>query len=241
MTRFRIGVLVGVAAVLVAACGSSGSSKPGGSGSTTRSTAPASGARADKAIAHAALLHPSDFPGFTSTPGKVTSSNQLIQTAKAFPVCDHFVATKQDGRAQAQSPRYARGDLKVDESVDVYATAADITAQLDLYRDPATVECLRMVFTKLVDDTVPTGTTVQQLSVSPIAVDDHGDGQFAFRLTVVVAAGGQTQTALSDIVGVQVGRGGCSLQIDATDTGTLAETESRLLPIATERLRRALG
>ena len=61
--------------------------------------------------------------------------------------------------------------------------------------------------------------------MSPIAVDDVGDGAYGFRITAAVTRSGAPQTILSDIVGVAVGRVGVSLTVTSSDAAGLAQVE----------------
>ena len=80
--------------------------------------------------------------------------------------------------------------------------------------------------------------TVDDLSVSPIAVDNLGDGQFGFRLTVNLSSQGRSATLTSDIIGIMVGRFGLELNVDGTPA-QLAELETTLLPTLVGRMQQA--
>jgi hypothetical protein len=114
-----------------------------------------------------------------------------------------------------------------------------LRAQLDLYRDPAIVACLQALFTKALTVSAPAGATVGTVSVSPIAVDPSGDGGYGFRITAPVTRDGTPQTILSDLVGVSSGRVGASLTVTGTDTASLAQAETTVLPVMVRRIQAA--
>ena len=77
--------------------------------------------------------------------------------------------------------------------------------------------------------------------MSPIAVEDVGDGSYGFRLTAALTRNGTPQTILSDIVGVTIGRVGASLTVTSADAAALAQVETTLLPIVAQRVHDAGG
>ena len=109
---------------------------------------------------------------------------------------------------------------------------------MDLYQDPTTVDCFHALYLKAITASVGAKGTVDDLSVSPIAVDNLGDGQFGFRLTVNLSSQGQSATLTSDIIGIMVGRFGLELNVDGTPA-ELAELETTLLPTLVGRMQQA--
>jgi hypothetical protein len=238
MRRARI-LVVGVVALALAACGSSGSSEGGGGTSTSGTTGPDPAVVADRKLGNAALLRPADLPGFATNPRTGLSEPELQDLAVGIPGCEFLVAGKRDGRVHVRSPRFIQDQVRVAEDVSVYATQEQLAAQLELYRNPAIVGCLQSVYTKAIKARLPATASLQDVSVSPIAVENVGDAQFGFRLTVDVTENGTPQTLLSDIVGVTVGRVGVSLNIDAPDAAGLAQVETRLVPLVVHRVENA--
>jgi hypothetical protein len=227
--------------IVLAACGSSGGSKgaPAAS-STTVSTAPGDPAlAADQRIASAGLIRAADLPGWKATPRPRSTSAQIRAAAARIPECATFAAGIRDGRAHARTAKFTRDGAALDGDVDVYATVPALRAQLDLYRDPAIVACLQALFTKALTVSAPAGATVGTVSVSPIAVDPSGDGGYGFRITAPVTRDGTPQTILSDLVGVSSGRVGASLTVTGTDTASLAQAETTVLPVMVRRIQAA--
>jgi hypothetical protein len=229
-----------VALVLTAAvtgCGSSGGSTSGATSSST--TGPNPAATTDRRIAAAGVLRAADLPGWKMTPRGTSRGSELKDIARGVPGCEPLVTESRDGRARARSAKFARNGTVVDDDVDVYATAAEMQAQLELYRDPAIIGCLQDLFTKTLQSTAPAGATVDAVSVSPIAVDASADGAYGFRLSATVTRDGVARTILSDVIGVTVGRAGISFSVDAPDTAGLAQAETTLLPVLVQRVRQA--
>jgi hypothetical protein len=237
--RVRRGAIVGALCVAVlAACGSSAGSK--GAGSTTTSTTGPDGAlAADRRLADAAIIRPEDLPGFTATPRTGAGEAELQDLADGVPGCEFLVAGRRDGRVRVRSPRFSQDQVRIAEDVSVYATPAALAAQIELYRNPGIIGCLQAVYQKVLPTRLPAGSTVQDVSVSPIAVENAGDAQFGFRLSVTFTEDGRPQTGLSDIVGVSVGRVGVSLNVDAPLTADLAQVETTLVPLLVHRVENA--
>jgi hypothetical protein len=241
MARIRFALPLALVLAL-ATCGSSGGSTSAGTSSTTRRGSDADPTLArDRQLARRAIIRPSDLPAFTATPRTGEGEEKLQDLAAGVPGCEQLIAGKRDGRVHLRSPRFTHGQVTIDEDVSVYRSPAEMTAQLEVYRQPSIIGCLQALFTKAIQARVPPGTTIQDVSVSPIAVEDVGDGQFGFRLTVQLTENGTPQTLLSDIVGVAVGRVGVSLTAMASETADLAQAESHLVPLIARRVEHAEG
>jgi hypothetical protein len=240
--RLVVALVVTLAAT---ACGSNGSSTGGASArsSTTASTASTASTdptlAADGRIATSGLIRASDLPGWQATKRAPSLGSQIKAAAARIPECATFVAGLRDGRARARSTKFTKGGTTVDGEVDVYATVPELRAQLELYRDPAIIGGLQALFTKALTASAPAGATVGTVSVSPIAVDPSGDGGYGFRITASVTRDGTPQTILSDLVGVTSGRVGASLTVTGSDGANLAQAETTLLPILTQRIQDA--
>jgi hypothetical protein len=233
MTRARL-VLVGALVVAIAACGSSGGSKGGGTSTTTEDSL-----AADRALATTAVIRPEDLPGFSASPRSGDGEVEIQDLAAGIPGCEELVAGKRDGRVRVKSPKFTQGAVSIDEDVSVYGTKADLAAQLELYRSPSIIGCLQALYEKAVTERLPPNATIQDVSVSPIAVENVGDGQFGFRLTVNLTESGTPETLYSDIVGVSVGRVGVSLTVMADEVADLAQAESHLVPLIAHRVENA--
>jgi|GEM_PF-5489047 hypothetical protein len=230
----RIGALFGVLVLTTTACGNSGGSKGAQPAKpTTTTTKPTK----VQTIVAAGLLRGSDLPGYSQRPPG-TNSSDFDQLAKGVPGCEAFVSALVHGSHRQKSPRFTRGGVHVDDSVDFYGSAADIAGQVDLFRDPATLPCLRDALRKGLTEQLGTTATIDALDVSPIAVNEVGDGQFALRFTITIDQNGQKSTILMDLVGVAVGRFALSFISQGT-TEQVAELETTLIPKVVDRMKQA--
>jgi hypothetical protein len=232
----RIGILI-VITLLLPGCGSSGGAKSSAPEPSTTSTTAAPLARGDRRVIVAGLIRPSDLPGFRAAPAS-TNAADVDQVAKGLPECANYVAKHEPGANKEQSPGYTRDREHARDAVDAYPTVEAVNAQLDLYQDPTTVDCFHALYLKAITASVGTKGTVDNLSVSPIAVENLGDGQFGFRLTVNLSSQGRSATLTSDIIGIIVGRFGLQLDVDGTPA-QLAELETTLLPTLVGRMQQA--
>ena len=98
-------------------------------------------------------------PTTTSTTAP-SRGDEIKELARGIPGCEQFVAGIRDGLVRERSRKFTRNGTTVDGDVDVYATAADLQAQLELYRDPGIVDCLQNLFTKALQSTAPAGPRV---------------------------------------------------------------------------------
>lgn len=230
----RTGILMMVVVLAATACGSSGPKRAKPKASTSTTAKPSH----DLTIIEAGLIRISDLPGYSHKPPSADSSADIEQIAKGLPECAHFVAIRKGGASKRKSPRFQLGNAHVDNGVDVYASTDIVAQQLDLYRDPATVVCLRAVFEKTLVQRIGTNGTIDKTDISPIAVNEAGDGQFAYRLTVGHTANGQSTTLLFDLIGVSVGRYTMSFNSRGT-IAEMAELETTLLPKLVDRMHQA--
>ncbi len=228
----RTGTLIIGLVFVATACGSSSGSKA--SAPTTTTPKPST----DHAVIAAGLIRASDLPGYSHKPPSTDSSSDIDRVAKGLPECARFVAARKDGTSKQKSPQFQLGDSHVDDSVDVYASSTIVAGQLDLYRDPTTLACIRAVFQKVLTDRIGSQGTIDKLDISPIAINELGDGSFAFRLTVAFTANGQSTTLLFELAGVAVGRYTIAFNPDGT-TAQIAELETTLLPKLVDRMKQA--
>lgn len=225
-------MLMIVLAIAATACGSSSGSKA--APPTTTSTKPS----LDQRVIAAGLIRPSDLPGYSHKPRTTSASPEIDQVVRSFPGCEHFASAYHPGAHKRRSPRFERSGALLGSSVDVYPSTAAIAAQLDLYRNPTSLPCLREAARTVVTHNLGTTGTVKSLEISPISVNILGDGEIAYRFTATVARRGETTTGLLDFVGVAVGRFALSFNAEGT-TARLAELETALLPKLVDRMKQA--
>ena len=224
-------MLIIVLAIAATACGSNSGSKA--APPTTTSTKPST----DQRVIGAGLIRPSDLPGWVHGPKSDGPDPDPAQLARGVAGCENFVKVVRKGDHKRDSETFEHGDQQVSDTIEVYPSTAAISTQLELSRDPSTLSCERDLFRKLL--TVRLHSTVDKLDVSPIAVNDLGDDEIAFRITASVNMAGQTIDLLTDEVGVQVGRFALSFGVYGTTSAQLAELETTLLPKLVERMKQA--
>jgi hypothetical protein len=239
--RRTAGVVATALTLVLTACGSGGGSN-GATSTPSRTTSTTSDTTtSDRRLARAAVIRPADLPGSEPTARTRSGGTEIEELARGIPQCATLAEGLRDGRVRVRSPRLTRLGTTIDADVDVYATEADAQAQLELYRDPGVIGCFEHLSTKAMRSTAPAGSTVQSVSVSPIAVEDVGDGGYGFRLTATIVHNGVPRTVLSDVVGVAIGRIGVSLTVTGDDTAALARTETAVLPLVAHRVGDAGG
>ena len=230
----RIGIVL-VITLVVAACGSSRGSKA--TAPSKPSTATSTPTDRPTGVAAAGLIRPADLPGWAHEPADNRgSAAEVKKLARDIPSCDNLVARIRDGDESHPSPRFSQADMKVRDTVDVYASTARAAEQLDLYLDPSTIDCYRELFRTAF---TKQGLRVDSIDVSPIAVDHIGDGEFGFRLTGSVTSADRTTQFLSDQIGVQLGKYAMTFETFASTTAQLAELETTLLPRLVDRMKQA--
>ena len=125
-----------------------------------------------QAQAKLALLVRSDFPkGWTAPKGSghnndLPPSDQLAQCAGISP------SLLSENPPQVNSPDFSSKDqsLEVDDVVSEFSSVADAKAQFGAMSNPKTAECLNQLATSdksFFIGTVPTGTTVGTITVTP--------------------------------------------------------------------------
>lgn len=223
-------VLAVTAIAVLGACGSDSAK------STTTTTQP--GTATDRRIANAALVTDRDLDGFGPVDPGPSEAADLNDLGKDFAQCSFALQAAPRALLKGRSRGYQRGDTVVNSSVTVYKTTAGAAADLEFYRDPAMIGCLEQVYRKSVTSGLPTGSTIQSLSVSPIAPTTGGEATFGFRVTATATSGTGPQTVITDAVGAQVGRAVFSLNIlgSAADS---AEVQTKVFAHVVDRIRAA--
>ncbi len=226
--RRRLPTLAVTGALLVlAACGSSG----GSSAEPSSTTAPALAAA--RRIARAGLVTDADLPDWNRTKAGATEVTDLDRLGADVPECRTFVAGHEAGEARATAPGHQQGATHVDSGAVVYATGARAAKELDLYRDPTIVDCIRAVSLKTFQ---PLG--VNAVSVSPVAAEGVTDG-FGFLVTADLPATGAPAASLAmGVQGVRAGRALASVTVTGTPE-QIAQVMSTTLPPIEQRLQAA--
>ncbi len=226
----RTGFLIVVLMFISVACDPNASS-------TAHQSTKAAKVAADRKTISAGLIRPADLRGWVHSPPTSDSDPDLLKLARKVPGCEHFVEVVREGRPKRDSKKFERDDHQVDDSVEAYASTAEAADQLDLARDPATLTCQKDIFGAFSANQLP--ATIKRLDISPIAINELGDSDFAFRVTISMDLAGQSVDLLFDTAIVQVGRFVLSFNATAPDTAGLAQLETTLLPVLVARLKKA--
>lgn len=210
-----------------------------GSGSTkSTSTTTPPGSATDRRIANRALITEQDLDGFGLVDPGPSEAADLSDLGKNLAQCTFAAQGAPVALLKGRSRGSQRGDTVVNSSVAVYKTTADAAADLELYRDPAMIGCLEQVYRKSVTSGLPTGSTIQSLSVSPIGVTGGTEATFGFRVTATATTRTGAQTVITDAVGAQVGRAVFSLNILGTAADS-AEVQTKIFAQLVDRIRAA--
>ncbi|MEP6624268.1 MAG: hypothetical protein ABJC79_07480 [Acidimicrobiia bacterium] len=230
----RIGIFLVLLATTVGACASGSSSSAAKPSASSTTSGPLT---ETQRVVGAGMVVAADVPGAVMRPR--TPSGLSDREAQKVASCRSFLDRKRDGFLERRSHPFTRNGVTVRSATSAHSTSGEVATQLDLARDPATFTCVGDLLRKLVTARLPATTTLDHLSVSPIAVNEVGDDVSALRVTTALTAGTQQTTELTDIIDVQVGRYRLRLDVDARTTAELAEVETTLLPKLVDRMKRA--
>ncbi len=222
-------------ALAATGCGSSGSAAD-----HTTSTAPRTTTTTtpDDRIARAGLLVATDLPdGFTASSAVGSRLSELLRSTDA---CAHLPAFRTDASASARSTSFGGTASAANDEVGVYADAATAEAYAEGLRDPAAVDCLRSAVVASLG-TPSRGVTYDDISVSPLAVNDAGDAVAGFRVTITSSSGTLHSTSLLDLTFVRVDRVMILLTTAGNTSAALAELDTTIPPKVVDRVRAALA
>lgn len=231
----RAFLLAGAGALLFAGCGGEGSRtvtvvETTTAPAATSAAAPATDARADRALARSALLQLSDLPvGWTAT-----SDDDPYRIA-----CAAFAAARRMPRAA--SPDFAHGDEQfASHAVAVYPTSADADAALSELISPNTRTCLGDELKQEIADEAEGEAEVGEVTISELNVEPLGQRSAGLRIHVPISASGLDVDVYSDYVFGQVDRGLTMLSVGATYVAPDEELQATLAKRAVQRLGEAL-
>jgi len=209
------GAALVVAALLAGGCGG-GSKKPAASATsssviatTTTVSPPATTATqaADQAHAAALVLQQSDLPaGWSATPHQKTptedTDSQQLAACVGAPDPATAYTTNLDG------PDLDMGDAAVSSSVDFVRTPALAQADLAALRGAKFAPCVKTFATASLQREIQTsaGTTLEGVTLDPLAVASIGDASLAIRLIGSLRVQAQTVAVYVDLVFVLKGR-----------------------------------
>lgn len=236
-----------LAVTALAACGSDGTTTSSTSKAPTTTTTLSPEEEAAQPLLDAGTLVLDDLPeGFTDTGTVADSDADTIFGGE--DACEAFRLLTDHGVASRFSPVFRRESAGAFDRVDAYLTADDAAARMALTKEPGFVDCLhaRADFPYRTGAAqLPEGTTYDGSDVSPLAVDIIGDDTTGYRITGHFVLEGDdarsTETVLTDIIFLRVGRALVELSVAGPDTATLAEVETTALGRIADRLAEQLG
>jgi hypothetical protein len=200
--RLTVLVVATLVATTLAACGSSGSSKPKSPSTSV-----------NKQAMRAGLVRASDFPsGWTDT-GKVPSSSSAAATkrvAKGISECREFVkqADVEDRRTKVKSNEFenaaeagATSGQASTTSNDVvaYASADEAKSAYDAFAGSPTTSCLKQLFDDLLQKELAANATPGQptpavtSTVERLGVPAAGDATTGYQVTITIKLGTVSQ------------------------------------------------
>lgn len=208
---------------LVAACSSGASTTDGFTHGATPSTESPQKVAADKALATAAVLRPSDLPpGWQATPHIDDPGAPGLdkQIAGCLHVSASLLTERNPDNADSPDFQDASGG-QIGNSVGYLATAAESREVLGILRGSRLPGCLTAAIRKDLayevkhpsrsSDTIPAGVTLGQGSTSRLSFPTIGDGSVAYRITVPIHVSGQALNIYVDLMSAIKGRAGVEL------------------------------
>jgi hypothetical protein len=169
----------------------------------------------DLAVAKAAVLRQADVPsGFTQVAAKITK-----EKPSGIKACKKNEATNKIAKSKWKSAFDATDNSSIQSTVDVFTSRAAMKKALAIIGSDSTITCLKQGLQKQLAKNKGLTATVDVVQ-QPISVGDVSTG---FVATIVLSAGGQSQTVTS-YAGF-VGSGRAATQMIYTDqSGTFDAT-----------------
>jgi hypothetical protein len=241
-------LLFGTAAVVLAACGSSGGNaattnagSPSHGASTTTSTAPVTAAQATQ-VANAINLKPADLPGYTTSPpdnssGNDAASQQLQTCAGAAPQSAQVIDVSSDGFAQGSDVP----QVNISSEVSVERTVADVHTDLTAIQSAKARQCIIRYFDQQLTQSAGSGVTISDATIAPIPVTAPGtDGSFGDALTATMTAQGVHISMTVDFEGFVIKNYEVELASLGLDESPSSSTNQRLLGLLANRATAAI-
>ena len=184
-------------------------------------------------LAAAAVLKPTDLPGYASKPQTVDASDAHIEHRLEACVgrpAPTFVA-RNKGLA------FTKGDVKINSNADIADSAASAGADLAALKDKGAT-CVRSELRSLL---AGQGISVTSFTVAPVPLQISGsDGAVGFRLSVTATAAGHSATFTGYQLDSLVGQAEIGISVFLSGpTSYPLTTAVSLLTKATQRARAA--
>lgn len=247
MGALRGGAAAGFGAVLAlaaTACGGAGG-KAGGPTATT-----AQDVSADRATAAAAILRLTDFPaGWEQAPHLESRSGPDVNGELADCVgVSRRVLTTSDNPTDVDSPDFGEtaGDATVQSSVGFAATVAKAKQAMSVFGRAKLPDCLAAAMQKRLDyslthpptgQTIPTGLSFGELTVSRLSFANSADETAALRVTVPIVVSAGTVNQYMDLVVLRSGRAAATFTLSRADAPFDSALAERLAIAVADRLR----
>jgi hypothetical protein len=197
---------------------------------------------ADRAIAHAINLRPSDLPGFVVEPPDHSGAGRQVDSRMTACVGSGWVAQHRGGHlVDVASPQFASGSGLA--SVQVGSDVTIVSSTNVVRRDLATINsgriqnCLASALNGLAI-TTQNGpvVTIDSTQVTPIAMPaGASDGSFGIRTTMTMSALGRSVPVIFDTLGYAVGRDEIGLTAFGIGNPFPAQSEQQLAALLISR------
>jgi hypothetical protein len=211
----KIAMLVASALVL-AGCGGDDETPPVATApATTAAAITAVDAAADKAKATTLVLTSTDLPGWTAKPAQNDPADKAFDDQLAACVGRPSPSTYTTARAASSS--FSMGPAEVSSDVDIVRTVEDFNADVAAVRGPKYAPCVRNGLTKLLQQQLPPGTTVQSATVARLPIGGIGVFSARFRATIKLLIQGQPAIVYQDAI--LLGKGRVELSASFTNLG----------------------
>jgi hypothetical protein len=211
----KIAMLVASALVL-AGCGGDDETPPVATApATTAAAITAVDAAADKAKATTLVLTSTDLPGWTAKPAQNDPADKAFDDQLAACVGRPSPSTYTTARAASSS--FSMGPAEVSSDVDIVRTVEDFNAEVAAVRGPKYAPCVRNGLTKLLQQQLPPGTTVQSATVARLPIGGIGVFSARFRATIKLLIQGQPAIVYQDAI--LLGKGRVELSASFTNLG----------------------
>lgn len=242
---------VAACALALAACGSSSPSSSSSSSSSTTtggSTAsPSATTAADTALGRQELLAASAFPSGWKSQGSGSGDTQAsffgglsASDVSQLTACLGIGSADVDTTpAEATDPEYdnPNSNATVAESIEVYPSAGEATADVTAATNPKTPQCLAELAGPKIKQGLPSGATVGQLEVKELTVPTVGQHRGGVELSLPFTYQGVSGTEYVDNYLVQAGRSEAVVQFTNTGGPVAASVVDPLLQAAAGRLQ----
>lgn len=220
--RLIMGAAAAVCALgLLVGCSEDEAPKAIPASSTTKQAASAVDTAKDLAAAEAAILQLGDLPTGYTAKSKDPADEADNEKYNAKMATCMGVDPKLLGRSEssAESSFVGADEAEVTSEVGFAATVADAEANIGALRNKDFSRCFSATMRQvLLDQGVPPGAELGDITVDPLPFAKLGDEVVAHRTTITVRVENTEVKLVTDLVMVRVGRGAVSMTLQSNDT-----------------------